>query len=301
MHRILLVHADRDTQTAFTRALRDAGHTVLTAASPAAALAILSSRAAVDLIVETLLVPDRAAFVVLRTIRGWGMRTPFIVLAGSGKAKDAVVAMRLGATDFIDDAIGPEELLALIDQTMSASNDDAVPSGEPGRIEAHAAARLSRALVRLADCPRDPRTIALWGQWIAASSGAVRSWCATAGFAPRRALVFGRILRAVLLNEDGRHRPENLLDIADLRTLRRMLRLGGFQSREGFPVSVDDFLERQTLTHDPDVLLEIRRAVQERQANGARANGIKANGATADPPARSLVAPADATLPDLVE
>jgi hypothetical protein len=81
--------------------------------------------------------------------------------------------------------------------------------------------------------------------------------------------VFGRILRAVLLNEQGRHRPENLLDIADLRTLRRMLRLGGFQSRDGFPVSVDDFLERQTLTRDPDVLIEIRRAIQERQANAS--------------------------------
>src|ERR1044071_2205730 len=119
MHRILLVHADHDTPIEFTRALRAAGHTVLTAASPDAALAILSSRTAVDLIVETLSLPHRTAFVVLRTVRGWGMSTPCVVLAGSGTAKDAVAAMRLGATDFIDDLLGPAELLALVDQTMS--------------------------------------------------------------------------------------------------------------------------------------------------------------------------------------
>jgi len=131
--------------------------------------------------------------------------------------------------------------------------------------EAHAAARWARSVVRILDCPKDPRTIAGWGRWIAVSPGALRNWCRTAGIQARRSLLFGRLLRAVVLGENGRHRPENLLDVVDRRTLAALLRCAGFAGEHDFPKTPDEFLTRQRLVCDPDALAETRRALRDRQ------------------------------------
>ena len=130
--------------------------------------------------------------------------------------------------------------------------------------EAHAAARWAQAVVPILDSPRDPRTLAGWSDRIAASPGALRNWCRTVRIAPRRSLVFGRMLRAVVCNEGGRHKLENLLNVVDLRTLATLLRSAGFNGEDDFPKDADEFLNRQTLVRDPDALSEIKRALEER-------------------------------------
>jgi hypothetical protein len=131
--------------------------------------------------------------------------------------------------------------------------------------EAHAASRWVKAVVPVVDSPRDIRTIEKWGLWIAASPGTVRNWCFTAGIAPRRSLVFARILRAVVLSQHGRRKPESLLDVVDRRTCRGLLRLAGLSEETGgVPQDVEKFLRLQTLVRDADVLSEIRKALQER-------------------------------------
>jgi hypothetical protein len=132
-------------------------------------------------------------------------------------------------------------------------------------LEAHAAARWARAIVPIIDCPGDPKTIALWGRWIAVSSGALRNWCRTAGVPARRSLIFGRLLRAVHLSDGGRHKPENVLDVVDRRTLVALLRSSGLDASGKLPGSLAEFLEIQTLVRDRDALLETRRLLTERQ------------------------------------
>lgn len=139
-------------------------------------------------------------------------------------------------------------------------------SAPDGHVELHAAGRWARAIVPIIDCPGDPKTIALWARWIAVSPGALRSWCRTAGVPARRSLIFGRLIRAVHLSEGGRHKPENVLDVVDRRTLLAMLRFSGLDETADFPATIDRFLAVQTLVRDPDTLLETQRALAEREA-----------------------------------
>ncbi len=131
-------------------------------------------------------------------------------------------------------------------------------------IAAHAAERWANAVVPLIDSPTDPRTIEDWSRWIAASPGAVRNWCHTASVGPRRSLVFGRLLRAVILSENGRHKPENVLDVVDRRTLSAMLKLAGFGSGQAFPPSIERFLDEQALIRDVDMLRQLERVFEQR-------------------------------------
>jgi hypothetical protein len=134
-----------------------------------------------------------------------------------------------------------------------------------GRLpEAHAAARWAKAIVPLMDCPRDPKTIALWGDWIAVSPGALRNWCRTAGVSARRSLIFGRLLRAVHVSDGARHKPENVLDVVDRRTLAALLRFSGLNEHGDFPASVRQFLTIQTLIDDVDTLIEVERVLVAR-------------------------------------
>ena len=139
----------------------------------------------------------------------------------------------------------------------------------PGRLEAHAAVRWARAVVPLIDSPEDPRTMKVWSRWIAASSGAIRNWCHTAGISPRRSLVFGRLLRAVSLSDGGRHKPENVLDVVDRRTLVGMLKRAGLGSDGTFPRTLEAFLEQQKLVPDADTLLEVARVIREYESGRA--------------------------------
>jgi hypothetical protein len=123
---------------------------------------------------------------------------------------------------------------------------------------AHAAARIARAMVSVIDSATDPRTISDWGHLVYASSGALRNWCRTAGVSPRRALVFSRLLRAVVRGQRGDQRLENLLDVADRRTVVGLLRSAGFRSARDFPRDIESFLRQQTVMLDADVSQTVR-------------------------------------------
>jgi hypothetical protein len=149
------------------------------------------------------------------------------------------------------------------DETTSA-NDRGAPDYEPVRPEPHAAIRWARAVVPLVDSPTDPRTIDAWGKAIHASASALRNWCFTAGIGPRRSLVFGRLLRAVALSEQGRYKPDILLDSVDRRTLVHILTGAGF-SLADFPRDLEQFLDRQVLVRDPDALRQVKLNLSQRR------------------------------------
>jgi hypothetical protein len=157
--------------------------------------------------------------------------------------------------------------VVLSPDTVPASSEQPVleiVSTARGGLEAHAAARWAKAVVPLIDSPRDPRTIGIWARWIAASPGAVRSWCQSAGINPRRALVFGRLLRGVVLSEGGRYKPENVFDVVDPRTLTGILKMAGLSPSQALPETIESFLSQQVLIRDPDILREVARTIEQR-------------------------------------
>jgi CheY-like chemotaxis protein len=205
---------------------------------------------------------------VLRTIRGKGIDVPVVLVTGFGCIKDAVTAMRLGAADFVEKPVSNSELLRIVEASLARSapvTPSRVRERMPGDPEAHAARRWASIVMPVVDSQRDLPTLGAWGRYVAASIGALRNWCRTAGLGTRRSLVFGRLLRAaVLIEEQGAKSPENLLDVVDRRTIANLLRFAGLS--DGLPSTASSYLERQTLVRDPAALNEIRRALQRRCA-----------------------------------
>src|SRR5262245_25537812 len=138
-----------------------------------------------------------------------------------------------------------------------------VPPDSPEIEEAHAAARWARALAPVITSAKDPRTVGGWSRLAFVSPGALRNWCRTAGVSARRSLVFGRLLRAAFLSQEGRHRPEDLLDVVDRRTYLGLLKFAGLDPEQPFPKNPEEFLQQQRIVEDPDRLFEIRRALAD--------------------------------------
>jgi CheY-like chemotaxis protein len=265
---VLLIDRDPITLACCARDLRAVGYTVLAASSGSEGLGLLNGHT-VDIAITNLNLPDASGLDIVHRLLGQRTTAAFVIVTSDGRTRDAVAAI---CREF--------QSLTPLQLHLDLLSDIAPPDcGEiridtrvpPAQQEAHAVTRWARALVPLVDSPSDPRTIAEWAHWVAVSSGTLRNWCRTARISARRSLVFGRMLRAVMLCGKGRHRPENLLDIVDRRTLSGMLRFAGFNGESDFPKRLDDFIERQTLVRDPETLLAIWRTLEERRPRAADA------------------------------
>lgn len=254
---VLLIDRDPCAIARIERGLQALGHTVWTTSSGAEGLEFLTYRRA-DAAIVAVQLNDMTACEFLSAIRRLDIGVPAIV-ATNGNVSEVVSVLRTGAASFIGKPISEARLQSVLAEALAAARRDA-PATVP---QAHAASRWAKAVLPIVDCSTDPRTIAAWGRCIAASPGAIRNWCFTAGIGPRRSLVFGRLLRVVVLSEGGRHKLENLMDVADRRTALALLRLGGFDTPRTLPTHPHEFLERQTVVRDAAALLEIERALNQ--------------------------------------
>ena len=261
MPQVLVIDDDPSSLQSYGELLHWAGHRTITALSGCSGLEIIR-RHPTDVVICDLRLPDISGLEVLQHAQRIGLDIPFLIVTGFGTVRDAVEAVRLGAVDVLEKPVPPDDLLRAIDTavaTTAREGRQARRESEPREPEAHAACRWARAVVPVINSPRDPRTIAGWSREVAASPGALKNWCRTIGVSPRRSLVFARLLRAVFLRQEG-HRPENLLDVVDRRTLDSLLAFAGLDTGE-FPVSIDEFLRRQRLISDRQALGEVRRAM----------------------------------------
>lgn len=94
------------------------------------------------------------------------------------------------------------------------------------------------------------------------SDGTLKSWCRRANIAPGRSLVLARLLGAVILHVETGRPFQELLDVVDVRTLKKMLALGGVPpagARDGDTARmVDRFLAAQCLVPDEHALSRLR-------------------------------------------
>lgn len=242
--------------------MRHAGYDVATVSSGQDALDLLARRR-VDLIISDLALRDMSGLELLRKLRERYSPVPF-VMAGSVTIRDAVTAMRLGAADVIEKPIAEDGMLRTIRSALPAHTcgTGGKPTDNTNRIEeAHAAARWARAVAPVINSPKDPRTVTDWSRIVFVSPGALRNWCHTAGVSARRSLVFGRLLRVACFIQAAGHRPEDLLDVVDRRTLVGLLKYAGLNPEQSFPIGSAQFLQQQGLIRDPVHLCEIRRAI----------------------------------------
>ena len=121
MARILVVDDDDDIRAAMAAFLRDAGHSVLTAAGGRHALELLGGFAA-DVVVTDMFMPDGEG---IETIRGIGAARPsarIVAMSGGGAIgmTDALgYALLLGADRALAKPFGAAELERAIDELLA--------------------------------------------------------------------------------------------------------------------------------------------------------------------------------------
>jgi CheY-like chemotaxis protein len=258
----LLIDDDTNGTTLFGYVLRRHGFAVLTAETGRAGASIASSGAA-DVVLLDLRLPDLSGIDVLRMIKRDARAVPVIMMTAYSTTEVVVRAMRLGAADFLEKPLTPDDVLhavraALASQTGTGAERADLPVS-------HAAARWADAVVRVIDAPQDPRTLQLWGRHIGASPGSLRNWCRMAGLSPKRSLSVARMIRAINYSTSLR-RPEEVFNVTDRRTLRQLLTLGDPGGRPSVPATTDEFFARQRWITSPSALQELKRRLMSRRA-----------------------------------
>jgi two-component system KDP operon response regulator KdpE len=114
--KILVVDDEPQNRRALNLALSAHGYSVRLAEPGDQALIELASWSP-DAMVLDLVMPGRDGFDVLRELRTWSM-LPVIVLSARGEERDKVVALDLGADDFVTKPFGMDELLARLRAVM---------------------------------------------------------------------------------------------------------------------------------------------------------------------------------------
>lgn len=110
--RVLVVDDEPQVLRLLRTALGERGYDVTTAAGGAEALAAFSRRAP-DVVILDLVMPDLSGLDVCRQLRAFS-QTPIIVLSARGEEHDKVLALDLGADDYLTKPFGMEELLARV-------------------------------------------------------------------------------------------------------------------------------------------------------------------------------------------
>lgn len=131
--------------------------------------------------------------------------------------------------------------------------------------QAHLARRRSpsQAIVLGTRSPRDPRTLAAWGQAVGISRGALRAWCGAAGVSARSCLDFLRVLRAVTLSRALGWELLSVLDVVDRRSLGPLLKRGGVQKLlQGEQPTAMEFMAAQQYLKNEPLLHAINRLLQ---------------------------------------
>jgi len=110
--RVLVVDDEQRVRRLLQTALTERGYDVTTAASGEEALAAIAKRQP-DIILLDLIMPGMSGLDVCRSVRQ-DLSTPIVVLSARGEEHDKVLALDLGADDYLTKPFGMEELLARI-------------------------------------------------------------------------------------------------------------------------------------------------------------------------------------------
>jgi len=121
--RVLIVEDKANEREALARLLRMEGYDVLPAEHPQAALEFLDQP--VDLVISDRKMGKTSGVELLRYWKQRRPGTPFIMITAYGDVDSAVEAMKLGAEDYLNKPVNPDELLMLVERSISASVKDA--------------------------------------------------------------------------------------------------------------------------------------------------------------------------------
>ena len=119
---IFLVEDDLTYSTILSTWLRKKGFRVATASSVGAAVrTLLGEPSPPDLVLSDLRLPDHDGLYLLQWMRERNVRVPFIIMTGYAEVQNAVLAMKLGASDYIAKPVQPDLLMEKINDALRTS------------------------------------------------------------------------------------------------------------------------------------------------------------------------------------
>ncbi len=121
MSRILIVEDDLSFGTILQTYLRKKGFEVSKATSVAAATKLISSEAP-DLVLSDLRLPDHDGLFLLSWMRRSKVHATFIMMTSYAEVQNAVMAMKMGAADYIAKPVQPDILQQKIQDALQAND-----------------------------------------------------------------------------------------------------------------------------------------------------------------------------------
>lgn len=117
--KILIVEDDEDVKDLLEMTLRHAGYQTLAAKTGAAALRLAASERP-DLILLDIMLPEMSGIEVCRKLRGGdgGGGVPIIVVSAKTEEVDKILALEIGADDYVTKPFSPRELVLRIDKLL---------------------------------------------------------------------------------------------------------------------------------------------------------------------------------------
>lgn len=209
----------------------------------------------VDLMFIDLDLPDMPGLDVARMLHDTDPNLRSLLLSSAPTIAMATHARRVGALGLMEKPLSTNELVAAVHSARSAPptipNNLVMPDQDlkvwpTGMRAAHGsiADRWALMVLRTIDADVDPKTVATWGQAIGVSRSVLCECCRLVHVAARDARDFARLIRAICRSVDL-WQPETVLDLADVRTLKKMLWRGGFADQTVWTPTLEEFLERQ--------------------------------------------------------
>lgn len=116
--RILIIDDDESIRKALSQILSGAGYRVVTGASVGEGLKQFSEQRPAGVILD-LKLPDGTGIDVLRELQRLDPGIPVVVVSGHGNVNDAVEAMKVGASEFIEKPILKERLLRILERALN--------------------------------------------------------------------------------------------------------------------------------------------------------------------------------------
>lgn len=123
MGTILIVDDDLDVLAANARFLRVSGYDVIVSNRATAALEHIKDDD-IDAVVTDLRMPEMDGLVLARHARVIKPLIPIVFFSAYGSVPDVVAAMQLGAVDFLEKPVDPEQLLSRLEDICSHDSSD---------------------------------------------------------------------------------------------------------------------------------------------------------------------------------
>jgi len=122
MPKILVIDDERDILTLLDRYLTKHGFDVSTASNASAGLEHLKKNRC-ELVISDFRLPDLTGLELLKEIKAFDLNTAVIIITGYSDIRMAVEVIKYGAADYLTKPLYPEELLHLVNETLSSESN----------------------------------------------------------------------------------------------------------------------------------------------------------------------------------